>query len=270
MVESDPPDQENEPVDGVDDETFARAVGLNNDGKTKRGLGKRKKTPSDGIDDPESLKRGNRERTVIRRPPARQRKRDTALDDPLVHEPTGVVPTIEDLEPSIESDGASTDQPTAYRPIPPSAAPPQLNESTPDESDLGWLSRRRARVRRTRRTIRHIDPWSVLKVSVLLYACLYAATVLAGYLLWAAAVRSGVISNIESFIAEVGSYEVWEINGDEIFRRATIIGAVLFVAGVALNVLLTIVFNLISDLVGGVRVTLLEEDKAPVQENDIG
>tara|TARA_Y100001936_G_scaffold249122_1_gene298614 strand:+ start:1091 stop:1414 length:324 start_codon:yes stop_codon:yes gene_type:complete len=103
----------------------------------------------------------------------------------------------------------------------------------------------------------------VLKVSILLYACLYGATVLAGYLLWTAAVQSGVISNIESFIAEVGSYEVWEINGEEVFRRATVIGAVLFVAGVALNVLLTIIFNLISDLVGGVRVTLLEEDQPP-------
>ena len=131
------------------------------------------------------------------------------------------------------------------------------------EEELGWLGKRRARVRRTRRTIRHIDPWSVLKVSVLLYACLYGATVIAGYLLWTAAVQSGVISNIESFIAEVGSYEVWEINGDEIFRRATVIGAVLFVAGIAFNVLLTIIFNLISDLVGGVRVTLLEEDQPP-------
>ena len=78
--------------------------------------------------------------------------------------------------------------------------------------------------KRTRRTLRHIDPWSVLKVSILLYACLYGATVLAGYLLWTAAVQSGVISNIESFIAEVGSYEVWEINGEEVFRRATVIG----------------------------------------------
>ena len=140
---------------------------------------------------------------------------------------------------------------------------PPVKEITLSDNNLGWLSRRRARVKRTRRTLRHIDPWSVLKVSILLYACLYGATVLAGYLLWTAAVQSGVISNIESFIAEVGSYEVWEINGEEVFRRATVIGAVLFVAGVALNVLLTIIFNLISDLVGGVRVTLLEEDQPP-------
>ena len=102
---------------------------------------------------------------------------------------------------------------------------------------MGWRARRRARGKRSRRTLRHIDPWSVLKVSLLLYACLYGAFVLAGYLLWTAAVQSGVISNIESFVAEVGSYEIWEINGEEIFQRATVIGAVLFVGAIAFNVL---------------------------------
>ena len=100
---------------------------------------------------------------------------------------------------------------------------------------------------------------------MLLYACLYGAFVWAGYLLWTAAVQSGVISNIESFVAEVGSYEIWEINGEEIFQCATVIGAVLFVGAIAFNVLLTIIFNLISDLVGGVRVTLLEEDEPPFE-----
>ena len=123
-----------------------------------------------------------------------------------------------------------------------------------------WLQRRRSRVRRTRRTIRHIDPWSVFKVSLLLYICLYIAAMIAGMLLWSAAINSGVIDNIESFVEEVGSYAVWQLDGEEIFRRTSVIGIVLMVAGVAFNVLMAIVFNLISDLVGGVRVTILEED----------
>ena len=126
-----------------------------------------------------------------------------------------------------------------------------------------WLSRRRARVRRTRRTIRHIDPWSVFKVSLLLYICLYIAAMIAGVLLWSAAVNSGLIGNVEAFITKIGSYEVWQLNGEEIFRRVSVIGLVLMVTGVAFNVLMAIVFNLISDLVGGVRVTILEEDSAP-------
>jgi len=265
VAESDKPDRENTPVDGVDDETFARAVGLTSDDEAQRGLRKKKKFRGDGTgaqDPPE-----RRERTVVRRPPARQRKRDADNEELEPADTTGVVPLVDAPELPVESVGASTDQPTAYRPILPNSSPAVDDPVVPDEDDLGWLRRRRARVRRTRRTIRHVDPWSVLKVSVVLYACLYGATVLAGYLLWTAAVQSGVITNIESFVAEVGSYEIWEINGEEIFRRATVIGAVLFVGGIALNVLLTIVFNLISDLVGGVRVTLLEEDQPPTQGN---
>ncbi|MDG2111931.1 MAG: DUF3566 domain-containing protein, partial [Actinomycetota bacterium] len=104
---------------------------------------------------------------------------------------------------------------------------------------------------------------SVFKVSSLLYVCLYIAAMIAGVLLWSAAVNSGVIDNIESFVEEVGSYQVWQLDGEEIFRRTSVIGIVLMVAGVAFNVLMAIVFNLISDLVGGVRVTILEEDNAP-------
>ena len=112
-----------------------------------------------------------------------------------------------------------------------------------------------------RRTIRHIDPWSVFKVSVLLYACLYVAFLLGGVLLWAAIRRSGLVDNVESFIAEVGSYAVWRIDAGVIYNRAWKIGIVLATAGVAFNVLMAIMFNLISDLVGGVRVTILEDER---------
>ncbi len=83
----------------------------------------------------------------------------------------------------------------------------------------------------------------------------------AGVVLWSALQRTGLVEKLEDFIAEVGSYSVWEVDGSVIYERARIIGLVLAAAGVALNVLLAIVFNLISDLVGGVRLTILEEDK---------
>ncbi len=118
------------------------------------------------------------------------------------------------------------------------------------------------RVKRSRRTIRHIDPWSVFKVSVLLYICLYLAVMLAGVLLWSALQRSGLVESFEDFIAEVGSYSVWEIDGNVIYQRARIIGLVLAAAGVAFNVVLALIFNLISDLVGGIRMTILEEDNS--------
>ena len=159
---------------------------------------------------------------------------------------------------------ATSTAPIATQPAPQPQPTPMVEPGVALTSRKpGWLTQRRARVRRTRRTIRHVDPWSVFKVSLLLYICLYIAAMIAGVLLWSAAVNSGVIENIESFVEEVGSYQVWELNGEEIFRRSSVIGIVLMVAGVAFNVLMAIVFNLISDLVGGVRVTILEEDSVP-------
>ena len=264
VSEPNPPDDYGIPSDGVDDETFARAVGLDRNDETKDAQRRRL------IDKPRRdrkvpvIKRRNRQGAVVRRPAVASSKEKLAVDQSVPDE-TGFI----SLEPEpTETDPAAETQADELSNSATALVGSPHNEvsfeSTPQaEPNLGWLARRRARVKRTRRTIRHIDPWSVLKVSLLLYACLYGAFVLAGYLLWTAAVQSGVISNIESFVAEVGSYEIWEINGEEIFQRATVIGAVLFVGAIAFNVLLTIIFNLISDLVGGVRVTLLEEDEPP-------
>ena len=258
MDDSDKADQNPSPSDGVDDETFARAVGLDNPDPDQT-RNRRRRTASVGKRSSAKQERRSKERTVVRRPPSGSKTSPDSETSPP-EDVTGVVPIIQPTESTtVEAPLTEATDPRVAQ----TAISPPDKEITLTDNNLGWLSRRRARVKRTRRTLRHIDPWSVLKVSILLYACLYGATVLAGYLLWPAAVQSGVISNIESFIAEVGSYEVWEINGAEVFRRATVIGAVLFVAGVALNVLLTIIFNLISDLVGGVRVTLLEEDQPP-------
>ena len=140
-------------------------------------------------------------------------------------------------------------------------APPPVQEMEPVR--WKWLSQRRARVRRTHRILRHIDPWSVFKVSALLYACLYVAVVAAGVLLWNAAQRSGLVDKVESFITEVGSYESWTINGMVIYQRARIIGLIAATVGVAFNVVMAIMFNLISDLTGGVRVTVLEDERRP-------
>ena len=206
----------------------------------------------------------NPKEKAVRRPAVSGSKNDFISD--FESSETSVVEeieTVESLEPNsneMVSVKSSNDKPNILK------VPTNPDQSWKDKNynSQTWLSRRRAKVRRTRRTIRHIDPWSVFKVSLILYACLYGAMVVAGTVLWSIIVRSGVVTDIEDFIAEVGSYEVWEINGAEIFSRATVVGAILFAAAVVFNVVLTIIFNLISDLVGGVRLTILEEDE-PVE-----
>jgi len=124
--------------------------------------------------------------------------------------------------------------------------------------------RRRLRARKSRRVIRHIDPWSVLTFSVLFHMVVFAALLLSSVLVWNAAIASGMVENVESFIQELGDYETFEINADVMFRAAIVIAGMLTLASSVLVVLLTVVFNLISDLVGGIRVTVIEEETVRV------
>ena len=205
----------------------------------------------------------------------RKQNRPDATGRPLVTAGTAataaqasVVTNPSDQRARVDETVQSPEPPTASQPIITTDAQPQ--RQTPAAAvgvtpvavlpeKVSWIQKRRMRARRVRRTIRHIDPWSVFKISILLYACLYVATMAAGVLLWNAAVGSGLIDRFEGFMEGLG-FETWELVGEEIFRGASIIGLVLVAAGAALNVVMAILFNLISDLTGGVRVTVIEED----------
>ncbi len=115
--------------------------------------------------------------------------------------------------------------------------------------------------RKVRRIVRRVDAWSVLKVSLIFYVCGYVVTIIAGVLLWNAAVRFDVVENVENFIEELG-WSHFEFLPDVILRQALLIGGILVVVATGLTVLAAVLFNLISDLVGGIRVTVLEEETA--------
>jgi hypothetical protein len=120
--------------------------------------------------------------------------------------------------------------------------------------------RRRPRVRKVTRVVRRIDTWSVLKVSVLFYAVLFVILLVAGVLLWNLAVSTGTVRNVEGFVRDLFNLETFDVSGRELFRPSWTLGVVLVIAGTGLNVTMAVLFNLISDLVGGIRVTVLEEE----------
>ncbi len=125
-------------------------------------------------------------------------------------------------------------------------------------------SSKKLRARKSRRVIRHIDPWSVLTFSILFHLAFFSAMLLAGVLVWNAAIAAGTVENIENFIRELADYETFEIDSQQVFRAAVIIAGMLTLASSVLVVLLTVVFNLISDLVGGIRITVIEEETVRV------
>ena len=146
---------------------------------------------------------------------------------------------------------------TALAETPPSVAPVVAKSSAVER-----LQDRRLRARKVRRLVRHIEPWSILKVSLLFFFSLWVVAMVAGVLLWNAAVASGVIGDIENFTQELFALEEFALVGEEIFRAAAIGGLVLSVAATGFAVLIAILLNLISDLTGGIRVTVVEEETA--------
>jgi hypothetical protein len=116
------------------------------------------------------------------------------------------------------------------------------------------------RARRVHRIIRRIDPWSVLKLSLLFYFCVWLMVVVSGVLIWGVAVSSGTVDSLEGFIENLLAFEEFTFNADQIFRLFAMGGLIMVFLATAISAILALLFNLISDLIGGIRVTVIEEE----------
>ncbi len=93
---------------------------------------------------------------------------------------------------------------------------------------------------------------------MLLFATLYLVMLVAGLVLWAAATATGLRENIEKFIGDLIASDDFRILGPTMFRASVVGGLVLVVMGTGANVLLAVLYNLISDVVGGIIVVFEE------------
>jgi hypothetical protein len=118
---------------------------------------------------------------------------------------------------------------------------------------------RKPRVRRVTRVVRHVDPWSVFKIALVANIVLYFIVLTAGVLLWNVAYATGTVDNVERFFESFG-WSSFDFNGGEIYHNAWIGGLFVVIGLTGLAVLLATLFNLITDLVGGMRFTVLEEE----------
>lgn len=115
-----------------------------------------------------------------------------------------------------------------------------------------------AQGRRVRLVVRRVEPWTVLKFSVLLFATFYLVILVAGLVLWAAATATGVRHNVEKFIGDLIASDNFHLLGGTVVRASVLGGALLVVLGTGANVLFAVLYNLISDVVGGIIVVFEE------------
>ena len=130
-------------------------------------------------------------------------------------------------------------------------------------AEAGWWQRRsraKREARRVRRVLYGFELWSVLKVSLLFYLCAWGVFLLAGSILWNVANSLDYVERFENFILEIFNYETFSINGDELFRWYFWLGLFSVLVLTVLTVVLCLLYNLISVLIGGLRVTLVEEE----------
>ncbi len=179
-------------------------------------------------------------------------------------------PVVDDAEPTPASAGGSAAgaestpvaAPEEARAKPSKRArPPRPTETRAVPPPKGRRNRQ-IRARKVERLVRHIEPWSVLKISLVFYFCLWIIFTIASVMLWSAAVGSGMVDNVEDFIKELFALESFSFDADKLFRASAIAGLLFVVAGSGFTVLMAVLFNLISDLTGGIRISVVELETA--------
>jgi len=113
--------------------------------------------------------------------------------------------------------------------------------------------------------IRRIDPWSALKVSLLLSIALFFVWMIAVAFLYLVLGGMGVWTKLNSNVGDLltstsGSTGGELVSSGTIFGGALLIGLLNIVLLTALATVGAFIYNLTTDIVGGVEVTLADRD----------
>jgi hypothetical protein len=116
--------------------------------------------------------------------------------------------------------------------------------------------------RRANVVVRRINAWSVLKFSLLFYFCLMLVFMFALLLLYWVLGAIGVLDSLSKLLSDIGFGSPktgFKFNGSWIFSRLFLLGVGGVVVWSFVNMLVALLYNLCSDIVGGIKVTLGEE-----------
>jgi hypothetical protein len=176
------------------------------------------------------------------------------------------------------ADAYASELPDLSGPIPRSSQRAATPERSPDASSPGARAAksesRESRVQVSRRArggpvrasmqIRRIDPWSTLKVSLTLSVALFFVWMVAVAFLYLVLGGMGVWAKLNSNVGDLlnntsgSSGEL--VSAGTIFGGAVLIGLVNIVLLTAMATIGAFVYNLATDLIGGVEVTLADRD----------
>ncbi|MEV3873144.1 DUF3566 domain-containing protein [Streptomyces sp. LE64] len=147
--------------------------------------------------------------------------------------------------------------------------PPQAYQTTPGDAVRRPRTGARTtpRTRKARLRVAKADPWSVMKVSFLLSIALGICTVIAAAVLWMVMDAMGVFSTVGGTISEATGSN--ESNGFDlqsflslprVLMFTSIIAVIDVVLATALATLGAFIYNLSAGFVGGIELTLAEDE----------
>jgi hypothetical protein len=147
--------------------------------------------------------------------------------------------------------------------------PPQAYQPAPEGSSRKPRTGARTapRTRKARLRVAKADPWSVMKVSFLLSIALGICTVVAAAVLWMVMNAMGVFSTVGATISEATGSN--ESNGFDlqsflslpnVLIFTTVIAVIDVVLATALATLGAFIYNLSAGFVGGIELTLAEDE----------
>jgi hypothetical protein len=190
----------------------------------------------------------------------------------------GAYPVPNSRERTLTQTVEGTEEPQRPEPQTAAASPPQsqaqavveapprpraqpVPPSTKQMSEADSRRERRAQARRTRVVVRHVGPLSVLKLSLIFYFCVWLIVFFGLMIAFGIASSLGVVDKTAQFWGKLFSDAGadFTINGNWIFTRLFLIGSGMVVVAALLNLIVTFLYNLISDVVGGLEVTLSEK-----------
>ncbi|MEU9110718.1 DUF3566 domain-containing protein [Streptomyces sp. NPDC048483] len=123
------------------------------------------------------------------------------------------------------------------------------------------------RTRKARLRVARVDPWSVMKVSFLLSIALGICTVVAVSVLWMVMNAMGVFSTVGSTISEAtgsgdgGGFDLQSfLSLPRVLLFTSVIAVIDVVLATALATLGAFIYNLSAGFVGGVELTLAEDE----------
>jgi hypothetical protein len=111
-----------------------------------------------------------------------------------------------------------------------------------------------------RLTLRSVNVRSVVRVSLVLYACVLLVFVVAWAILWTVAALLGVTGNVEDFVAKLFALDSFHFSVIAQALAIIIGGSVLIALGTGANALAVTFYNLIVELQGGIEIDVDTHD----------